>query len=115
MPVLPVFSGGSTFVLLFPVRPKVWMTPTEGFPGFPTIAMVIVTTPLGPTTRATAAPGWVELPQAAAKTANVATSEPDQTSRIRGPGFLAAVAFMSCPPMFGASAARNEHASDCNG
>src|SRR5271156_3312020 len=112
MPVLPVFSGGSTFVLLLPVSPNVWMTPTEGFPGSPTIAIVIVTTPLGPTTRATAAPGWVDLPRAAAKRANVAINKPDQMNRLRAPGFLTAAASMSRSPMLGASATRNVEGTD---
>src|SRR5277367_2070503 len=43
MPVVPVFSGGSTKLPFGP--PNDWITPTDGFPGLPTIAMVIVTTP----------------------------------------------------------------------
>ena len=43
MPVFPLFAGGSTNWPLGP--PNVWMTPTEGFPGSPTIAIGIVTTP----------------------------------------------------------------------
>ena len=38
-----MFSGGSTNWPFGP--PNVWMTPTEGFPGSPTTAIGIVTTP----------------------------------------------------------------------
>src|ERR1700736_1746793 len=43
MPVFPLFSGGSTNWPVGP--PNVWMTPTQGLPGSPTIAIGIVTTP----------------------------------------------------------------------
>ena len=40
---MPVFLGGSTNMPLGP--PNVWTTPTDGFPGSPTVAMRSVTTP----------------------------------------------------------------------
>src|SRR5271170_2113483 len=93
MPVLPEFSGGSTFVAEFPVTPKVWMTPTDGFPGSPTCAIEIVTTPrLG--IESAPAPDCAPNTNTALTLANIATVNP---VRIQAPRKQVALFIDSAP------------------
>ena len=50
------------------------MTPTDGFPGSPTVAIVIVSTPAG------GSDALLLAPQAATKPAKTATTKPNRTN-----------------------------------